>query len=50
LAANNRGDLANEVCEMLIAGTADVDAKDRWHLFFEFAIDFVMYFVFEVCF
>ncbi len=38
------------VCELLIAGKADVNAKTRCaHLYFEYAADFLLCF-FELCF
>ncbi len=36
------------VCELLIAGKTDVNAKSRCS-FIKFAIDFVLYFDFELC-
>jgi uncharacterized protein YggT (Ycf19 family) len=37
------------VCELLIASKADVDTKSRCAFIFEFAADFELYYVFELC-
>ncbi len=37
-----------EACELLIAGKADVDAKDMCAFMLKCVADFVLYFVFEI--